>query len=1002
MFHCGNRPDRSPSTQRSIVHQFVLTRVACILFFLAAAFGSSPAHAAAAAAEAARGALSGVVRDAAGRPLPGATLSLEGPIALQATSDVRGAFTLTDLPPGLYTLSAAKPGYADAGPSAVTILAGVRGQLSIALGAASLREVGRVRAATEGGPAPSPASIAQIPARTFADQSQFQVERILDQTPGVVILHPGSRSDGAAPGSMTYPSVRGALAFETATTIDGHPILEGAFGDYATTFLNANVLSGVAIDKGPGTAANRVNFAINGSVDFRTREPARNASGLVTFGEDSHGGSSSSLLSSGATTNGRLGWVLQYAVNGTPGAVGDASGLVNLPTNALIGGVAQKPGSSTTSSGPSNPALQAGPPYANSTLVGCCESAHQTFVDKAFLGKLRYDLSNATQASFTYLGSYALTQELGNQLSEFVQNFSPGATYAGALKAGSQVVWPGNYPPSNLWENSSQPLFEFGLHTKLERDTLEAQWYSTSIDRLRYNAVSGPNASFSDSQSLYGTFTNAAGNTVTYDGQSVPITVAPSGPLCKNAAGYWVTCAAGAAPVHYSSSPYSRSTRDDRLAGVSFEYDHPLGASANVLAFGYDRADQWTHLFDYDGSPNAPSVPAGSRQSFQTFLARGSFEIAPRLNLTLANYFETYDQRYSTDLGLTAAQAAAIPGAVAGTLNPNATFTERRTNRYDGRAGLTYRASADTSLRFSLGSAAAPPYLGLLNVTTTTPALSSDGTYYANTVSTGAIEPETAFGYDLGADFRIGAGRRTFGTVDLYRTTLFNQFVGTYFANGTYDDGTHGAQPLYSNSYANLAKARYEGIEVALRRDPARGLGFVAQGALLRAYPYDISPCFYSTTVKNGVLDCTQKNINLSLVPDVNFYSGYNVPGKSSYLNSVSPNSIPYAQAYGELHYRFPSGTYLSFGEQLYGNNNSLNLPAFWVGNATARTPLSGDGRTTLQFSADNLFNTYGSSYITTWAGAGVPLVNGKIGLTDANTIGPRLLRFSLTRTFGG
>jgi hypothetical protein len=973
------------------------------LIFSLAPSGIRPALAAERAGVAS-GALNGSVLDSAGRPLAGVTISAAGPVSASTVTGADGGFALASLPPGLYTIAAAKPGYDAAPPRTYTVVSGVRGRLSFALGAShgTLREVGRVRAGSESSPIPSPASVAEVPARTFADQSQFQVERVLDQTPGVVILHPGSRSNGAAAGSMTYPSVRGALAFETATTIDGHPILEGAFGDFATTFLNANVLSGVDVVKGPGTAPNRVNFAVNGSVDFRTREPSRNASGEVTFGDDSHGGSSSSFLSEGATTNRRLGWVLQYAVNGSPGAVGDARGFVNLPTNALINGVAQKPGTSTTTSGPANPNVQAGPPYANATLIGCCEYANQTFVDKAFLGKLKYDLSPATQAAFTYLGSYALTQELGNQLSWFVQNFAPGPSYSGALAAGNQVVWPGNYPASNLWENSSQPLFELSLRTKRERDTIDAQWYSTSIDRLRYNAVSGPNSAFSDTQTLYGTFTNPAGNTVTYNGQNVPITVAPSGPLCTNAGGYWVTCTAGQTPVHYSSSPYSRSTRDDRLAGVSLQYDHPLGPSANVLSFSYDRVDQWTHLFDYDGSPNAPSVPAGSRQTFQTFLARGTFDLTPRLGLTLANYFETYDQRYSTNIGLTAAQAAAIPGAVAGTVNPNMTFTERRTSRYDGRTALAYRLSADSSLRFSLGSAAAPAYLGLLNVTTTTPTLSSDGTYYGNTVSTGTIEPETSFGYDLGADVRIGRDRRTLGTLDLYRTTLFNQFVGTYFANATYDDGTHGVHPLYSNSYANLAKARYEGIEVSLRRDPSRGIGFVAQGALLRAYPYDVSPCFYSTTVKNGVLDCSQKNINLALIPDANFYSGYNVPGKSSYLNAVSPNSIPYAQAYAEVHYRSPRGTYIAFGEQLYGNNNSLNLPAFWVANATARTPLFGDGSTTLQLSVDNVFNIYGSSYITTWAGVGVPLVNGKTGLTDANTIGPRLIRFSLTHAFGG
>ena len=76
-----------------------------------------------------------------------------------------------------------------------------------------------------------------------------------------------------------------------------------------------------------------------------------------------------------------------------------------------------------------------------------------------------------------------------------------------------------------------------------------------------------------------------------------------------------------------------------------------------------------------------------------------------------------------------------------------------------------YRSDPDTSLRLSLGSAVAPPYLGALVATTFAPAqcglrpLQPVHERRARVAVSQAANPglqsETSFGYDLGGDMRL-------------------------------------------------------------------------------------------------------------------------------------------------------------------------------------------------------------------------------------------------------
>jgi hypothetical protein len=83
----------------------------------------------------------------------------------------------------------------------------------------------------------------------------------------------------------------------------------------------------------------------------------------------------------------------------------------------------------------------------------------------------------------------------------------------------------------------------------------------------------------------------------------------------------------------------------------------------------------------------------------------------------------------------------------------------------------------------------------------------------------------------------------------------------------------------------------------------------------------------------------------------------------------------------------------------LYGANNQFNRSAFGVLSASARVAIS--KRSWLQISGDNLTNAYAQPYEDYFGGVPVPLVNGKLGVTDGSNVGPMTLRFSYHRALG-
>ena len=956
------------------------------------------------------GTLAGVATDANGAPLVGATILLSGPAVYTATTGPGGAYLFPSVVPGIYRVRASATGFNSASDT-YAAAAGVAGTLNVTLAAqtlSSIREIGRVTSnSRRAGFNSSPASVAIVDSATFVDQGQPQVQRILDQTPGIVIDHPGTNANNAAPGAITFPSIRGGLGFETASLIDGHPLAVGNFGDYVTTFLNSYVLSGVELIKGPGAAAPEINYAIGGTVNFRTLDPTPKLTQRVVLGADSFGGQFSNFLYSG--TSGRLGYVFDYAVDGTPGPLRNAPGTTTLSTGTLlncapVGGSTagcQKTavGMTGSATNAATNGIQNNPNYVNTSLVACCIPISQTFDAKTELVKLRYNLSNTTTATASYLGSQTWTDQNGNHVYQYSPNFLGGqfAGLAGTYAAANGGLPPGVpvntvqsvFFPATSWEINNEPIFQAEIRSSFKGDNVIGRFYGASINRLQYNGLSSNTQLYTTTLNLQGVASQCPAGAVVSN-LKCSLGGVTTSPVANAFNGNYPVTFAGA---------YFRSAEEDKLHGGTIEYDHFLkGDAGNLLSFAYDMTSSNTHAYDYDNSGNAPSVAAGSRQRFQTILVRGIFNVTDKINVTVSNYFDSYYQRYTSDGG--------------------ATFKEANTSRYDGRLGLAFKAASNFSARFSMGSAIAPPYLNLLDRTNSPPLLAAGGTYATNNVASGTLTPETSFGYDLGFDLRAAHDPYTVATGDIYRTNLQNQFLQNTFANGTaslcptgYTQAggtcTQGATtlptatvPLYSTGVTNLSNTRYEGIEAGLRRTPPSGFGYLIQGALIRAYAYNISPCIYSTTVVNGVLNCNAINTNLAVINGINFQNSGTVGSPGSF-NSVSNHAIPYSQGYMELSYQTPSNARVSAGMQYTGPNNSLNVPAFVSFNANARIPVGSDGRTSLAINADNVFNMYGNAYINAFGGTPVPLENGKLGLTNGNSLTPRTFRFSITRNFG-
>jgi TonB dependent receptor/Carboxypeptidase regulatory-like domain/TonB-dependent Receptor Plug Domain len=910
---------------------------------LASLLLSSPVAFAQTSQTATGGRLAGVVDDAAGAPLGGVHVGLSGQASLNTTTGTDGTFAFDDVRPGIYRLDLTRAGFTPT-QSDVTIAAGGTTTSDFRLQQASLsslQTIGRV-SSSSGARASintTTAAVNTVSGATFTDQAQLGVIHTLNEIPGLVMGFGGNQGNeainSASPLGAGIPSLRGTLPYETESLIDGHPINIGLTGTFNPAFISPYVLQDVEVVKGTGSFPTNIFSAVGGTVNYRTLEPTRKQEESADIGVDQFGGQNLNVRATGSLLDGRLGYAFDVVSFGTMGPErGDPQILPAYGPTFNVNGqpICLNPAAPCVLGATFPPSNVAGNILFQSTLFECCPNIDNESSGRNELGKLRYNFSSSSSLTVTYLGGQQRgAGEGAGGYTLPLAVFTPPAGYTGAIPAGTIAAY-------DIFGNDTTGvnanMYSADFRTSLGPVTLNARYYNASNV-----SFSTPNSNTAYTGALYGgaPLGNDAFQTV-FNGQTGTIFGTLFGP------------SAGSLEV-------------DKLQGYTLQATVPV--ANNVFSLSYDTYGAKSSQVSY-GPPVTEGIPDGSKQQFQTITALGQFQLTRRLSATLADYATLYTDHYSQDFG--------------------ATFQDS-THAYNApRLAFSLRPSSDVSLRASAGFTLTPPYLGLL--TNTTPVGVTE-TSFSVTANSGDIKPETGFGFDFGGDVRIA--RDTVVSVDAYRTTLHDQFLTATFLSPTPFHCTSilictlgpGDYPLFITKTENLGHSRYEGIELSVHRDPQAGFGYRVQGALMRAYPYDIPPGFYDTAAGPFTT-------NLGVLPNVNFQStGYS-------FNAISTigGRVPYVQGYGELNWHGRNGALGLIGVTYFGNNNGYNMPPFGLVNASFREPIG--KHMSLQLATTNLTNVYPALFGNFIGGLSTPLVNGQQGWTIGHTVGPSTTSLSL------
>lgn len=953
------------------------------------------------------GTVAGTATDETGAPVVAATVTLTGPKTYSTATDAKGHFSIAGIEPGLYLVFVRKAGYDTASRSDFAVIAGQSATLAIVMHGASLttlHTIASVSTVGRGSINTSTAAVNSIPAATFEQQGQPQVTRTLNQVPGVQISLPQSSANGASPGAIVFPNIRGGLSFETASLVDGHPVSVGAYGDYVTTFLSPYMFEGVDTIKGPGAMSPQVNYAIGGTINFRTKDPTAELTPDYTFGLDNHGGT---FFNFGVSdTIGRLGFVVDVAGTNLTNAITNYPATI-VPSGAVVtnaSGVTGKLGYNDSNNGfvPGTASTY----YNQFGLVACCMPVSGTFNGLNELLKFRYKFSNATTATVSYLGSQTLSDQNANTGALSPGVFCPtnrgfrtstgtggscaaNAAYTGPFATGQAVNVANIYPVYNR-EINNEPILQAEVRSTLGNDTVLARFYHAGIQRLKREG--GDSASSPTVVNM--TLNGVDGRLGAFNNVSTPV----------------------------SFYDWYNNPEIDSLSGISFEYDHPV--ADNDYTFAFDQTNSTTVTMSafadvnaagaFTGTSVSPGVPNGSSQVFTTFLERGTFQLNPKLSGVLALYQNRYRTTYLQQCGATPVSCS-FDYTGAATNSP--IFTTAVATHFDERAALEYRPKANLAVRFSAGSAIAPPYLNIYGNYISAP-YAAFGSAYATQryPSTTPIVPETAFGVDLGADYRLGDGA-TVVSGDVYQTNLRNQFVSGALVNSNLTCATSPfpctgpaatpSTPIFYSENLNLANSRYEGVELSVKRSVPVGLGFTASASLQHAYAYNLPGCFYGSTVAGTC----QNSTLLGIVPGINFTGGQPSQGfisTGSLFNGVSNQNIPYLMANASVNYTFRNRAFFELGDTLYGKNNSLNEPPFGIVYTSLRYPISHS--LSVQISGDNILNAYPGLFPIVGNGVPVPIAGVPTGYvaglpaqaaTTAGVLGPATWRFILTKNIG-
>ncbi|NSL86263.1 TonB-dependent receptor [Chitinophaga sp. Mgbs1] len=236
-----------------------MTRLLLLLTWLLTALPALAQHPA--------GSVRGEVTDQEGRPVNGATITLQG-IGLHTVADRHGRFRVEKIAPGSYILRITAVGYATA-EQQVTIAPGVSAVIAIRLQPAAY-EVKQVEVAARSA---AQAVKEQVFAADVLDVKQLRdrstdMNRLLDAMPGIRV-----RESGGLGSSFNY-SIHGLSGKAVRFFLDGVP-METFGSGFSISNFPLNMLDRIEVYKGV-TPAWLGGDALGGAINLVTRKDIRN------------------------------------------------------------------------------------------------------------------------------------------------------------------------------------------------------------------------------------------------------------------------------------------------------------------------------------------------------------------------------------------------------------------------------------------------------------------------------------------------------------------------------------------------------------------------------------------------------------------------------------------------------------------------------------------------------------------------------------------------------
>jgi hypothetical protein len=471
----------------------------------------------------------------------------------------------------------------------------------------------------------------------------------------------------------------------------------------------------------------------------------------------------------------------------------------------------------------------------------------------------------------------------------------------------------------------------------------------------------------------------------------------------------------------------------DKLFGYTFSYIHPIGAS--TLNFSVDHYYDDTFTIQNDTSPLAPGCtftlgytgntaavagPLGYQPNCkdsdgnviatlraspisvpETFASRTSIAASAQIALTsqieldLGAYYTHYvingqQQDPKTLLPANLANygntSNAVPVSLVGTQNGD--------SHIDPRFGLLFHPSKNLAIRLTAGSSLTLPYASLVSGFKTYGLSASNATI---TTPNYGLLPEEVVQEDLGADYRYSAKSGVFSW-DIYNAVVHNPWLKTNIpfcssipALGlracTLNDFSEATTTGSVVATLNGAQEYAQGVEFSFTDEPKYGFGYRANMSFERAYYLGTPAAFFGNSPQT-------------------FFNGNQLVTSGS---QTGQTSVPFSKAYAEVVYGAKMFQ-IRFGTDYEGNNNSYNVPAFFLFDTGLKIN-TGFHEVYAGVSGENIFNNLnnaglsrGVEYQGQSQVAGTPSVGGYTYSSPFNSAainpGPETWRFSLTKQF--